>query len=75
MLHDDHKIFANPERFIPDRWLGEEGARLLSDWVPFQEGSRRCIANKYGCRFRSDNFVMALANFEKTASRRPSSRF
>ncbi|KAM0689458.1 hypothetical protein Q7P36_010329 [Cladosporium allicinum] len=44
MLHDDPKIFANPELFIPDRWLGEEGARLLSDWVPFQEGSRRCIA-------------------------------
>lgn len=48
MLHSNPKIFANPEEFIPDRWVGEQGAKLLSDWVLFQEGSRRCIAIKYG---------------------------
>jgi cytochrome P450 len=48
MLHDNPTIFDKPEKFVPDRWKGEEGAKLLSDWVPFQEGSRRCIAIKYG---------------------------
>ncbi|XP_037075070.1 cytochrome P450 3A29-like [Pollicipes pollicipes] len=43
-LHLDPEVFPEPERFLPDRWLGEEGRQLGQyNWMPFGLGPRACI--------------------------------
>ena len=43
IAHRDPKIFAEPEKFIPDRWLGEAGKDLGPYFVAFTAGARSCI--------------------------------
>jgi cytochrome P450 len=43
--------FPDPERFLPDRWLGADAARNAYSFFPFGGGARRCLG-------------MALAYFE-----------
>jgi cytochrome P450 family 138 len=40
-VHNDADLFANPERFDPDRFLGTRGDP--AGWIPFGGGARRCI--------------------------------
>ncbi|KAI8183253.1 Cytochrome P450 monooxygenase BOT1, partial [Colletotrichum sp. SAR 10_75] len=42
-IHDNPDIFPEPERFIPERWLGENGWELEKWFVPFSKGTRACI--------------------------------
>jgi cytochrome P450 len=39
-VHGDSDVFANPERFDPNRFLN---TRTPTAWVPFGGGTRRCI--------------------------------
>ncbi|KAL2819577.1 cytochrome P450 [Aspergillus cavernicola] len=42
-VHRNPDIFANPDEFIPDRWLGEQG-RTLDKWLlSFSRGPRSCL--------------------------------
>ncbi|OJZ91254.1 hypothetical protein ASPFODRAFT_706999 [Aspergillus luchuensis CBS 106.47] len=43
VAHHDERIFADPEAFVPERWLGEESRQLQSSFVPFSSGARACI--------------------------------
>jgi len=43
LLHHDEHHFPNSNRFIPERWLGDEGKRLDKYNVGFGKGSRICI--------------------------------
>ena len=45
ILHRRPEYFANPERFDPDRWLGEEPAPF--SYIPFGAGARRCIGEEF----------------------------
>ena len=36
-------MFPNPEKFDPDRWLGEKGKELQPYFVAFSAGARGCI--------------------------------
>ncbi len=45
ILHRRPDYFANPERFDPDRWLGEEPAPF--SYIPFGAGARRCIGEEF----------------------------
>ena len=40
-VHNDADLFANPERFDPDRFLGVRPDP--AEWIPFGGGARRCI--------------------------------
>lgn len=42
-LHFNPCTFAEPEKFIPERWM-EPSAEMHRDWVPFSKGPRGCIA-------------------------------
>ncbi|KAJ0349027.1 hypothetical protein KNSL1_005073 [Colletotrichum chrysophilum] len=42
-IHDNPDIFPEPQRFIPERWLGENGWELEKWFVPFSKGTRACI--------------------------------
>ncbi|KAB8206978.1 Cytochrome P450 [Aspergillus parasiticus SU-1] len=43
VIHHTEHIFAEPGKFMPERWLGEDGRRLQSYFVPFSSGTRACI--------------------------------
>ena len=43
VAHRDDDIFPNPESFIPERWLGEDGKKLQASFITFSAGARGCI--------------------------------
>ncbi|KAH8897570.1 cytochrome P450 [Thozetella sp. PMI_491] len=43
VIHRHPKHYPEPDRFIPERWLGEEGKQLHKWFVAFSKGPRRCI--------------------------------
>ena len=43
VAHRDPTAFPDPERFRPERWLGEEGKKLQSSFIAFSAGARGCI--------------------------------
>lgn len=43
VVHRDAAIFPEPEKFNPDRWLGEAGKELGPYFVTFSAGARGCI--------------------------------
>jgi len=48
-MHRDPTLFAEPDRFDPDRWLPERAASLPRfAMMPFGAGQRKCIADSFG---------------------------
>ncbi|EEU34848.1 uncharacterized protein NECHADRAFT_55048 [Fusarium vanettenii 77-13-4] len=43
VAHRDEEIFPDPDKFIPDRWLGEKGKDLQPFFIAFSAGARGCI--------------------------------
>ncbi|MEZ4321803.1 MAG: cytochrome P450 [Myxococcota bacterium] len=40
-LHRNPRVWTEPDRFDPDRWLDGDGRKAA--WIPFGGGGRRCI--------------------------------
>ena len=51
LIHMNSSIFPEPEKFVPDRWLGDEAGSFIGDADPdkylfaFSMGSRDCIGS------------------------------
>jgi cytochrome P450 len=43
VAHQDERVFPEPEKFIPERWLGEKGKELQPYFIAFSAGARGCI--------------------------------
>jgi pentalenene oxygenase len=49
MMGHNPALFADPERFDPDRWLPERAKDIpRGAMVPFSAGSRKCIGDAFG---------------------------
>jgi cytochrome P450 len=48
ILHRNASVFAQPERFAPERW--RDAAPTPFSYVPFGGGARRCIGEEFGWR-------------------------
>ncbi|WP_406277919.1 cytochrome P450 [Streptomyces sp. NBC_00191] len=49
VLGRDPRVFPDPERFDPDRWLpGRVSSAQRGAMVPFSAGSRKCIGDSFG---------------------------
>ncbi|MEU9478693.1 cytochrome P450 [Streptomyces sp. NPDC048191] len=47
-LHRDDRPFPEPDRFDPERWLGDRDSQPPRDaFIPFGAGNRRCIGEGY----------------------------
>ncbi len=43
VAHRDEKIFPDPERFYPERWLSEQGKEIQPYFLTFSAGARGCL--------------------------------
>ncbi|CAG9973782.1 unnamed protein product [Clonostachys byssicola] len=43
VAHRDETVYPNADKFIPDRFLGEDGKNLQSSFITFSAGARGCI--------------------------------
>lgn len=46
LININPDVYSDPERFIPERWLGKAGWELEKYFVPFSKGPRACIGLK-----------------------------
>ncbi|OAA63469.1 Cytochrome P450 [Niveomyces insectorum RCEF 264] len=58
----DERVFANPDEFLPERWLEEKTTHLHQ--FAFGMGSRMCIANILAHKALYTAFVHIIAHFE-----------
>jgi cytochrome P450 len=45
LMHHDPDVFPDPDRFLPDRFLGEQPSRAYS-FIAFGGGTRRCLGGR-----------------------------
>ncbi|KAJ5636385.1 cytochrome P450 [Penicillium longicatenatum] len=43
IIHDNEELFPEPEKFKPERWLGDKGKELERWNVTFSKGPRACL--------------------------------
>lgn len=43
VVHRNENVFPQADKYIPERWLGEEGKALQSSFLAFSAGARGCI--------------------------------
>lgn len=43
LIHRDPEVFPEPDEFRPERFLGEDAARVNRYWQPFGGGRRYCV--------------------------------
>lgn len=43
VVHHNADIFPEPEKYVPERWLGEAGKKLQPYFLAFSAGARGCI--------------------------------
>jgi cytochrome P450 len=63
MIHRDPKLYPQPSRFDPDRFLSEDAPDTYT-WVPFGGGTRRCL----GASFAQMEMRVMIARILKRAS-------
>ncbi|KAI1801859.1 putative elymoclavine monooxygenase [Daldinia bambusicola] len=72
-LQKNEKLFPEPQKFRPERWLGEEG-KLIEKWnIAFSRGPRQCIGTNiaylemHSCiAYLFSHFDLALPNGAKS---------
>jgi len=43
VAHRDPKVFPDPEKYRPERWLGDDAKDLQAAFITFSTGARGCI--------------------------------
>lgn len=57
----DRSVFPDPEAFVPERWLEQEGAVERNQlFFTFASGGRGCIGKKCVCRMRLSLVLMVM---------------
>ncbi|XP_063706964.1 cytochrome P450 6a9-like [Culicoides brevitarsis] len=65
-IHHDPDFYENPESFIPERF--ETGSKNQRAFMPFGEGPRFCIGNRFGLQQTKIGLALLLKNFKFSLS-------
>ena len=68
LLHTDPAVYAEPHRFVPERWLDKKPSPF--SYTPFGGGARRCL----GAAFATYEMKIALATIVRTLTFEPGRR-
>jgi len=63
-LHYDPKYYPDPDKFDPERFRGDKLKDLQYVFLPFGEGPRKCIGERFGLMSFKIGLSMILKNFE-----------
>ena len=56
VAHRDPKVFPDPEKYMPERWLGGDAKDLQAAFITFSTGARGCIGRNISYREFSTPF-------------------
>ncbi|KAL9599821.1 MAG: hypothetical protein Q9219_003607 [cf. Caloplaca sp. 3 TL-2023] len=59
MVHDNSEVFPEPDKFIPERWIGPDARDANKSLVVFSKGPRACI----GLNLAWMEMYLTLSNF------------
>ncbi|KAK5646918.1 hypothetical protein RI129_005382 [Pyrocoelia pectoralis] len=64
-LHSDPKYFPNPDLYDPERFSSEKKSKLPNFvYIPFGDGPRNCIGERFGLIVTKAGLVQLLSEFE-----------
>jgi len=78
ILHHNPKLWEDPEKFDPERWLAKDGVKKkyhAYQYIPFLLGPRNCIGSKFALMeakiilatvLRSATFTMSREAYDRT---------
>jgi cytochrome P450 len=72
-IHNNPKIYKNPEKFMPERWTKDFESNLpRGSYFPFGMGSRKCIGDMFAMLEMKIILLNIFANFDvKTKKKNP----
>lgn len=70
-LHMDPKYFPNPDKFEPERFLGEKKNDVVKcSFLPFGDGPRTCLGQRFGIAQTKVAVFHVIANFDLRVSQK-----
>jgi hypothetical protein len=60
VAHRDPKVFLEPEKYMPERWLGEDAKDLQAAFISFSTGARGCIGRNISYCESPTSGIMSL---------------